>query len=131
MPISSYGSYQAYGNRVHPIAKVWRLHAGADFGAACGTGIYAAASGTVTFAGPSGGFGNLIIVDHGGGITTAYAHMFADGVLVRVGAQVSAGQQIAAVGTAGLSTGCHLHYELRRNGVATDPIAYMRANGMG
>jgi murein DD-endopeptidase MepM/ murein hydrolase activator NlpD len=130
MPIRSYGSYQAYGNRLHPIAKVWRLHAGADFGAACGTPLYAASSGTVTFAGPSGSYGNLVVIDHGGGVSTAYAHMFSTGVLVRPGTPVVAGQQVAAVGNAGLSTGCHLHFELRRNGVATDPIAYMRANGM-
>jgi murein DD-endopeptidase MepM/ murein hydrolase activator NlpD len=130
MPIRSYGSYQAYGNRLHPIAKVWRLHAGADFGAPCGTPLYAASSGTVTFAGPFGSYGNLVVIDHGGGISTAYAHMFSNGLLVRTGAPVAAGQQVAAVGNAGLSTGCHLHFELRRNGVATDPIAYMRANGM-
>ncbi len=130
MPIRSYGSYQAYGNRLHPIAKVWRLHAGADFGAPCGTGLFAAANGTVTFAGPFGSYGNLIVIDHGGGISTAYAHMFSNGVQVRVRSQVVAGQKVGEVGNAGLSTGCHLHFELRRGGVATDPIAYMRANGM-
>lgn len=130
MPIRSYDSYQAYGNRLHPIAKVWRLHAGADFGARCGTPLYATTAGTVTFAGPSGGYGNLVVIDHGGGITTAYAHMYSSGVLVRAGQRVMVGQQVAAVGNAGLSTGCHLHFELRSNGIATDPMAYLAARGV-
>lgn len=126
MPISSYSSYQSYGNRLHPVLGYYRMHAGDDFGAACGTGLYAAASGTVTY----GGFGNLITIDHGGGVTTSYAHMFPSGVLVRPGQRVTAGQNVAEVGNAGLSTGCHLHFEVRQNGAATSPMPFLTARGI-
>jgi len=130
MPITSYSSYQAYGMRIHPVLRYPKLHAGADFGASCGTAIYAASAGTVTYAGAYGGYGNLITVSSAGGVTTNYAHMYASGVQVSIGQQVSAGQQIAEVGSAGLSTGCHLHFELRQGGAATDPVAYLRNRGV-
>jgi len=130
MPIRSYGFYQSYGMRLHPIAKVWRLHAGDDFGTGCGTPIYAAASGTVQFAGGSSGFGNAITLNHGGGVTTVYGHMYSYGVMVRTGQTVQAGQQIGAVGNAGYSTGCHLHFEVRQGGVATSPMPFLRARGV-
>lgn len=129
MPITSYRSYQAYGNRLHPVLGYYRLHAGDDFGAACGTGLYAASAGTVTYAGPYGGYGNLITVDHGGGVTTNYAHMFPAGVQVAVGQRVSAGQKIAEVGNAGLSTGCHLHFEVRQGGTAIPPTPFLNGKG--
>ncbi len=128
-PIRSYSSYQAYGNRLHPILNYYRLHAGDDFGAACGTGLYAVAAGTVTYAGPYGDYGNLITIDHGGGVTSNYAHMFSSGVLVRAGQKVSAGQTVAAVGNAGLSTGCHLHFEIRQNGTPVPPTPFLNARG--
>jgi murein DD-endopeptidase MepM/ murein hydrolase activator NlpD len=128
-PITQYSSYQAYGNRLHPVLNYYRLHAGDDYGAACGTGLYAAAAGTVTFAGPAGQYGNLITVDTGGGVTANYAHMFASGVLVSVGQRVAAGQKIAEVGNAGLSTGCHLHFEIRQNGTAVPPSPFLAARG--
>jgi murein DD-endopeptidase MepM/ murein hydrolase activator NlpD len=128
-PITSYSSYQAYGNRLHPILGYYRLHAGDDFGAACGTSLYATAAGTVTYAGPYGDYGNLITIDQGNGITSNYAHMFPSGVLVRPGQNVSAGQVIGAVGNAGLSTGCHLHFEIRQNGVAVPPTPFLNARG--
>lgn len=130
MPITAYSSYQAYGMRIHPVLGYPKLHAGADFGASCGNAIYAATSGTVTYAGAYGGFGNLITVTSAGGVSTNYGHMYSSGVQVRVGQQVTAGQQIAQVGNAGLSTGCHLHFELRQSGAATDPIAYLRNKGV-
>lgn len=130
MPITSYTSYQAYGMRIHPVLRYPKLHAGADFGASCGTAIYAASAGTVTYAGAYGGYGNLITVSSAGGVTTNYAHMYSAGVKVSVGQQVTAGQQIAEVGNAGLSTGCHLHFELRQGGAATDPVAYLRNRGV-
>jgi len=129
MPIASYSSYQAYGNRLHPVLGYYRLHAGDDFGAACGTGLYAASAGTVTYAGPYGGYGNLITIDHGGGVTTNYAHMFPAGVQVTVGQRVNAGQKIAEVGNAGLSTGCHLHFEVRQSGTAIPPTPFLNGKG--
>ena len=130
-PILAYRGYQGYGMRLHPVYKDWRLHAGDDYGASCGTPIYAAAAGTVTFAGPAGGYGNQVSIDHGGGVTTTYSHMYANGVRVRAGAQVSAGQNIAVVGSAGVSTGCHLHFETRREGIATAPAPLLASKGVG
>ncbi|MDA3804178.1 M23 family metallopeptidase [Clavibacter sp. CT19] len=130
MPIRSYGSYQSFGMRLHPIAKVWRLHAGDDFGAGCGTPIYATAAGTVQFAGGSSGFGNAITLNHGGGVTSVYGHMYSYGVMVRTGQTVQAGQQIGAVGNDGYSTGCHLHFEIRQGGVATSPMPFLRGRGV-
>jgi murein DD-endopeptidase MepM/ murein hydrolase activator NlpD len=130
MPIRSYGSYQSYGMRLHPILGYWRLHAGDDFGAGCGTPIYATAAGTVQFAGGSSGFGNAITLNHGGGVTSVYGHMYSYGVMVRTGQSVQAGQQIGAVGSAGLSTGCHLHFEIRQGGVATSPMPFLRNRGV-
>jgi len=129
-PITSYSFYQAYGYRIHPVYGDYRLHAGADFSAACGTPIYATAAGTVTYAGPYGGYGNIIIIDHGGGITSAYAHVYSSGIYVRVGQTIRAGDTIAGVGNAGVSTGCHLHFEIRSNGVATDPMAFLATRGV-
>jgi len=128
--IRSYSSYQAYGYRVHPITGEYKLHAGADFGASCGTAIYSVAAGTVTYAGIAGGYGNLIIIDHGNGISSAYGHMERSGIYVANGQQVAAGQNIAGVGTAGGSTGCHLHLEIRRGGIATDPVAFLATKGV-
>ncbi|WP_354593903.1 M23 family metallopeptidase [Frigoribacterium sp. PvP054] len=128
--IRSYGSYQAYGYRTHPITGEHKLHAGADFGATCGTPIYAVSAGRVSYAGPSSGYGNLIVVDHGGGVSSAYAHMERIGIHVSVGQQVAAGQDIAGVGTSGGSTGCHLHLEVRQGGVATDPVVFLAAKGV-
>ena len=129
-PITSYTFYQAYGYRIHPVYGDYRLHAGADFSAPCGTPLYATAAGTVTYAGPYGGYGNIIIIDHGGGITSAYAHVYATGIYVRTGQAVAAGTNIAGVGNAGVSTGCHLHFEIRNNGVATDPMAFLATRGV-
>jgi len=128
--IRSYSSYQAYGYRVHPITGEYKLHAGADFGASCGTAIYSVAAGTVTYAGAAGGYGNLVIIDHGNGISSAYGHMERSGIYVANGQKVAAGQNIAAVGTAGGSTGCHLHLEIRRGGIATDPVAFLATKGV-
>ncbi|KQO48325.1 MULTISPECIES: M23 family metallopeptidase [unclassified Frigoribacterium] len=128
--IRSYSSYQPYGYRVHPITGEYKLHAGADFGAACGTPIYSVSAGRVSYAGPSSGYGNLIVVDHGGGVSSAYAHMERNGIYVSVGQQVQAGQNIAGVGTSGGSTGCHLHLEVRQGGVATDPVAFLATKGV-
>lgn len=112
-----------FGNRVHPVYGTVRFHAGLDFNSPNGSAIGATAAGTVIFAGAQGGYGNVVIVDHGGGITSLYAHM--SGFAVSNGAQVSAGQVVGYVGSTGLSTGPHLHFEIRVNGVAVDPLGYL------
>lgn len=121
----------SYGMRFHPIWKQWRLHAGADFAAGCGTPIFAAGSGTVSYSGAYGGYGNYVKVNHGGGIESAYAHIAPGGIRVSYGSFVTAGQVIAVVGSTGDSTGCHLHFEIRQNGYTTDPVSFLRARGVG
>lgn len=118
-PITSY-----YGSRVHPVTGKLRTHAGIDYGAPYGSNIVAAAAGTVLVSGyNSGGYGNYVIINHGGGITTLYAH--ASSLLVSAGQSVSQGQVIAKVGSTGMSTGPHLHFEVHVNGAHTDPLGYL------
>ena len=116
-----------FGRRFHPILKYWRMHNGTDFGAACGTPLYAAQSGTVVQARVQGGFGNYVIVDHGviGGrsLMTGYAHM--SSMAVKAGQRVDMGQYLGNVGTTGLSTGCHLHLQVYANGVPVNPMTYI------
>ncbi len=100
-----------------------RLHAGLDIGAPEGSPIWAARSGTVTYAGAMGGYGNIVLLDHGGGLSTAYAHQSA--ILVGVGASVSTGEQIGQVGSTGNSTGPHLHFETRIGGTPQNPRNYL------
>jgi len=106
------------------------FHPGDDIGTSCGTTIYAAAAGTVERAGPFSGYGNYILIDHGGGVETAYGHIRDGGIGVTVGEQVAAGQPIAQVGSTGLSTGCHLHFEVHVNGLQIDPQPFMAARGV-
>lgn len=96
-------------------------HQGIDYAAPTGTPVVTVADGTVVHAGPNGGYGNLVVVDHGGGITTYYAHLSAFGAGVQEGARVERGQEIGQVGSTGRSTGPHLHYEIRRDGQYLDP----------
>ncbi|HSC93201.1 MAG TPA: peptidoglycan DD-metalloendopeptidase family protein [Gaiellaceae bacterium] len=100
-----------------------RMHEGIDIAAPTGTPIAAAASGTVIYAGWMGGYGNLVVIDHGGGLATAYGHQSSIGT--GVGAQVSQGQTIGYVGSTGHSTGPHVHFEVRVNGVPVDPLGYL------
>lgn len=109
-----------FGLRTHPISGVRRLHAGVDVAAPTGTPVVAAAAGTVTWAGPRGGYGLLVVIDHGGGLETRYAH--ASALEVQRGAHVERGQPVARVGATGTATGPHLHYEVRVGGVARDPL---------
>ena len=100
-----------------------RMHEGIDISASSGTPIWAAAAGTVIHAGWLGGYGNLVVVDHGDGLATAYAH--ASAILVGVGQLVSQGETVSLVGSTGNSSGPHLHFEVRVNGVAVDPLLYL------
>lgn len=100
-----------------------RLHEGVDIAAPSGTPIWAAAAGTVIYAGWLGGYGNLVVVDHGNGLATAYAH--ASAVLVSVGQSVGQGETVSLVGSTGNSSGPHLHFEVRVNGSAVDPLLYL------
>lgn len=118
-----------YGYRIHPISGDRRLHTGTDIAATANTPIYAAATGIVVRAGPAGGYGNLIVIDHGSGVVTRYAHMYAQGILVAIGSPVQAGQQIGLIGSAGQSTGPHLHYEIQIGGQFTDPEPFMTCRG--
>ncbi len=112
-----------YGYRIHPIYGDRRLHTGWDMNAACGASIYAAESGSVIFSGWKGGYGNATIIDHGGGMSTLYGHQSSLGA--GYGATVNAGDVIGWIGTTGVSTGCHLHFEVRINGSPVDPAPYM------
>ncbi|MER3429207.1 MAG: hypothetical protein C4334_14170 [Pyrinomonas sp.] len=113
-----------YGVRTHPIYKVRRFHTGIDFGASAGTPARTTGSGRVAFAGRRGGYGNLVIVDHGNGYLTYYAHL--SRINVSRGQTVTKGQVVGAVGQTGLATGPHLHYEIRRSsGEIIDPTPFL------
>ena len=117
-----------FGYRIHPIYGDRRLHSGVDYATGPGSPIYAANSGTVTFAGFDSAGNGTIQIDHGGGISTAYLHMYASGIQVRVGQTVTAGQIIGAEGSSGTSTGSHLHFEVRQDGRPIDPVPFLDAN---
>lgn len=121
-----------FGYRISPCRGCSSFHGGADLAAACNSPIFAAHSGTVVYAGPLGGYGNFIQIanEDGTGISTAYGHIVNGGTLVHTGDQVGVGQQIARVGSTGRSTGCHLHFEVRTNNVARDPVGFMRSQGI-
>ena len=118
----SYTITSPFGNRLHPVLKVYKLHTGVDIaGNNCnGKPVVAAADGTVIVAKYNVAYGNYVVIDHGGGITTLYAH--SSKLVVKAGQQVKAGQEIMKVGTTGYSTGPHLHFEVRENGNYVDPI---------
>jgi len=110
-----------FGRRVHPILRFARMHSGLDFGASWGTPIHAAADGQVTRAGWAGGYGRQVRIAHGGGMATSYSHM--SRMAVEPGAYVRQGQLIGYVGSSGLSTGPHLHYEVLQDGRAVNPMS--------
>ncbi len=112
-----------FGYRIHPILKKRKYHSGIDIAAGMGTPIAASDYGVVIFSGRNGGYGFMIVLDHGAGISTAYAHC--SQLLVAKGVTVSKNQTIAKVGTTGLSTGPHLHFEVRKDGVPVDPLNYI------
>lgn len=109
-----------FGMRHHPVTGVYKLHDGVDFGAPCGTTVALPVPGLVTRAGYHGGYGHRVIVDHGGGLTSAYAHL--SQITVRPGQRVGAGGSLGSVGSTGLSTGCHLHWMVWRDGALADPL---------
>ncbi len=119
-----------FGPRPSRPAGTAPFHPGDDIGAGCGTTIVAASAGVVVDAGPNGSYGNFVLIDHGGGVETAYGHIRDGGIGVTVGEHVVAGQPIAQVGSTGASTGCHLHLEVRVNGVQIDPYPFLAARGV-
>jgi murein DD-endopeptidase MepM/ murein hydrolase activator NlpD len=113
-----------FGQRWHPIKKRYRLHAGIDIAAKLGTPIQAAASGEVIESRPSRGYGYILVIYHGDGLTTLYAHMYGQTVKVKRGERVERGQVIAKVGNNGWSTGPHLHFEVHKNRSVVNPLNY-------
>ena len=111
-----------FGYRIHPLTGIWTGHTGIDIGCNMYAPIYAAESGTVILAEWYGGYGNAIVIDHGGGITTLYGHN--EELYVSVGQKVSRGETIAGAGSTGWSTGPHLHFEVREGGEYVDPMGY-------
>lgn len=112
-----------FGWRFHPIKQKWAMHSGVDIGAPEGTNIVAVEDGIVSFAGNKGGYGKAVIIDHGNGIESLYAHC--SKLLVKRNEHVKRGDVIAKVGSTGLSTGAHLHFEIRVNNKAVDPLPYI------
>lgn len=122
-PVPGHTNFSPYGMRMHPILKVKKLHTGMDIGCKTGDKIVAANAGTVIFAGVKGGYGNAVIIDHGGKIATLYGHN--SKLLVKEGDKVAKGEQIAKAGSTGLSTGPHCHFEVRVNGTPVNPAPYV------
>ena len=115
-----------FANRLHPIFQTWRQHLGVDYSAPTGTPVRSVGDGVVDFAGWRNGYGNVIEVRHGNERSTLYAHLSA--MQVKVGDRIAQGQHIGAVGTTGWSTGSHLHFEFRVNGVHHDPLSVAKAS---
>jgi murein DD-endopeptidase MepM/ murein hydrolase activator NlpD len=115
-----------FGYRIDPIKHVRKLHKGIDIPAPKGTTIVAAESGVVLIASEVNGYGNTVVIDHGGGIWTWYGHIRIGGIMVKEGQKVTRGQKIAEVGSTGDSTGNHLHFEVRKNQEAVPPLPYLQ-----
>ncbi len=112
-----------FGMRTHPITGIYKLHTGVDLGAPYGSNFIAANDGLVTYAGYNAAYGNMVIIDHGGGVTTLYAH--GSEILVNVGDMVYQGTPVLKVGSTGYSTGPHAHFEVRINGEYVQPLDYI------
>ncbi len=113
-----------FGYRIHPILKTKKLHTGIDIAIPYGKPISAAQSGTVVYAGWMGGYGKAILIDHGGGYATLYAHN--SKLVVKKGETVEKGEKISECGSTGQSTGAHLHFEVRKDGDYVDPLEYVK-----
>ena len=123
-PIPGYTQITSqYGMRVHPITGAYKLHTGMDVGAPLGASFVAAANGIVTKATFNNAYGNMVIIDHGGGVQTLYAH--GSEIVVQVGQTVKTGDEVLKVGSTGYSTGPHAHFEIRINGQTVNPIEYL------
>jgi murein DD-endopeptidase MepM/ murein hydrolase activator NlpD len=114
-----------FGVRMDPFTGSPAMHTGLDLQGDAGDAVRATASGTVTHAGWSGGYGRVVDIDHGNGLSTRYAHL--SSIDVRVGQAVRSGQIVGKIGSTGRSTGPHLHYETRMRGAAVDPQKFLRA----
>jgi murein DD-endopeptidase MepM/ murein hydrolase activator NlpD len=112
-----------YGWRIHPITGKRRFHDGLDIAANHGNSVYAYTDGRVIEAGWNGGYGNCVLIDHGNGLKTRYAHL--SRINVKVGQKIKTGQKIGAVGSTGNSTGPHLHFEVIKNGKTQNPLNYL------
>ncbi len=123
-PVPSNGNITSpYGTRIHPVTGVKTFHHGIDIPGNMGAPVVAAESGVVITSAYLNGYGNSIIIDHGDGVTTLYGHN--SSLSVSVGQEVSKGQEIALIGSTGISTGPHCHFEVRINGATTDPVPYL------
>lgn len=123
---ASYRLTSGFGTRIHPITKKKHTHSGIDMAVPQGTPIYAAESGVVIVAQWWSSYGNCVIIDHGGGLWTVYGHIKQGGILVKAGDKVSRGDKIALVGSTGVSTAPHLHFEVRKNEKPVDPVPYLK-----
>ena len=124
-PVPVYKRISSYfGYRLHPIFKTKKFHSGIDISSSAGNKVVAAADGTVIYSGTLGGYGKTIMIDHGGGIVTLYGHN--SSLSVSEGAQVKRGDTIAKVGSTGVSTGPHVHFEVRKNGSYVDPMPWLK-----
>ena len=121
-PVDCYIITSEYGYRVHPLQQTTKFHAGVDIGAQMGQTIYAADSGTVATAASNSSYGNYVLINHGGGSATLYAHM--SSMAVSAGQSVAKGQAIGYVGSTGWSTGPHLHFEIRQGCSTVDPLQF-------
>ena len=123
-PVPGYTTITSeYGMRVHPITGAYKLHTGMDVSAPIGASFVASANGIVSKATYNSAYGNMVIIDHGGGVQTLYAH--GSEILVQLGQVVSAGTEILKVGSTGYSTGPHAHFEIRIDGQTINPIDYL------
>jgi murein DD-endopeptidase MepM/ murein hydrolase activator NlpD len=127
LPVDGAWNASGFGWRIDPITGQVALHEGIDFIAESGTPIHAAAAGVVVTAEHHPAYGKMVEIDHGGGLMTRYAH--ASKLLVKPGHLAKRGEKIAEVGTTGRSTGSHLHFEVRQNGVAQNPARFLMARG--
>lgn len=127
-PVPNVNRYTSgYGVRLHPIKQKWRIHYGVDIGAPEGTDIISVADGIVSFVGNKGGYGKTVIITHDDGAESLYGHC--SKLIVKVNRKVRCGNVIAQVGSTGISTGSHLHFEIRINNNAIDPLPYISSGG--